>query len=97
MWSKSPLLALRVQAGRVRFLLVLAGYAATGFLLSWEPLLRFAPGAWGEKLRAGTDAALAALWAVEDCEPQCFLHVDTGEKGRRTVVDLRTLGAFPGK
>lgn len=98
MWSKSPLLLLRVRVkedGRgVGFLLFLAGYALIGFLLAWEPLLGILPGSWGEKARKAADTALSVLWLITDSEPQCFVQVDTGKDSSAIKVDLRTLG-FP--
>lgn len=101
MWSKSPLLLLRVRAAKegkgIRLALVLAGYVLTGFLLCWEPLLSLLPGEWAEKPRAAVDAALVLLWGIGDSEPQEYLHVETGEKKRKVLVELRTLGIGKGK
>lgn len=101
MWSKSPFLLLRVRIkknGRgFGFVLALAGYALTGFLLAWEPLLGFLPGLWGARARKAVDTALTVLWMVTDSEPQELVHVDAEKDSGRVKVDLRTLGFFSGR
>lgn len=98
MWNKSSLLLLRVRVKKnsrgFGFALALAGYALTGFLLAWEPLLGILPGPWGEKARKAVDTALSVLWMVMDSEPQNFVHVDTEKDSSAIKVDLRTLGFF---
>lgn len=97
MWNKAPLLLLRVRAPQgekrgVRFSLLLAGYALTGALLSWEPLLSLIPAPWGQRLRAGLTSILALLWAAMACPPQEYLRVELSQKGKPVWVLLRTLG-----
>lgn len=96
MWSKSPLLLLRVwvkKDGRgFGFFLALASYALTGVLLAWEPLLGILPGPWGERARKAVDAALTVFWLIMDSEPQNLVQVDAGKDSNAIKVDLRTLG-----
>ncbi len=95
MWSKAPLLMVRVRCGskgrRFRICLVLALYVVTGFLLCWEPFLRLIPGDRGERARAAVEAALAVLWAVEGEEPQTYVQVETWEEDEDVLVEVKTL------
>lgn len=100
MWSKAPILLLRVRAGKggrgFGLLLFLAGYALTGFLMGLRPALELIPGQTGRRLRSVQEAALLVLWALFD-EPQELVRVDTAQDDSSVYVELRTLGLPQGE
>lgn len=95
MWSKAPLLMVRVRCGskghRFRIRVVLALYVVTGFLLCWEPFLKLIPGSGGERARAAVEAALAILWTVEGEAPQTYAQVETQKEDEEVLVEVKTL------
>lgn len=100
MWSKSPFFLLRTRIkkhGRgLGLVVVLAGYVLSGWLLSWEPLLGFLPGAAGKKARCSAEAVLGILWELTDGAPQRYAHINVKHEDSRILVDLRTFGFFGG-
>ncbi len=95
MWSKSRLALVRVRVKEkgpgVRLCLFLALPVLTGALLSWEPFLKRLPGERGKKIREAAEAALTALWAVEEQEPQTYVKVETEQEDGEVFVEVKTL------
>lgn len=91
MWSNGPLLLLRVKLrhGRrtFRFLLGVAGYAVSGWLLSWEPILEWLPGKRAEKLRNAQESLLSLLGILAQSTPE--LSADFEPRGKATQISVR--------
>lgn len=97
MWSRTLFLQVRIRVlkgGRgFRLRLPVALYPLSGLLLSADPVLSMLPGSFGAQVRTMTDALHAAVYALEDSEPQEFVHVDVEDGESSVLVDVRTLGS----